>query len=301
MAYDEFGMLRENAEEAGLPFDGAPRVARVDATGSDGHKVSALRWGEGEPEIVLIHGGAQNAHTWDTVALALKRPLLAVDLPGHGHSDWRDDGEYGPVANARALAAVLPDWAPNAGLVVGMSLGGLTSAVLAATHPELVKRLVMVDVTPGVNRAKAAAIIDFVKGPEDFDSFDVILERTILHNPTRSEASLRRGVLHNAKEIAGGRWTWRYDRRRFAGTSEEEANDAPVFVVDLWEYVAKIRAPVMLCRGALSPVVDDADVAELLRLQPETQVEVVEGAGHSIQGDKPLELARLIENFRIES
>ena len=298
MAYDEFGMLPENAEEAGLSFDQAPKVVRVKADGGDGYELSALRWGEGEPEIVLVHGGAQNAHTWDSVALALKRSLLAVDLPGHGHSDWRDDGAYGPVDNARALATALSALAPNAALVVGMSLGGLTSAVLAATHPELVKRLMMVDVTPGVNREKAAAIINFIRGPEDFDDFQAILARTILHNPTRSESSLRRGVLHNAKEIAGGRWTWRYDRRHFAGMSEGGAGDESVFAVDLWEYVEKIRAPLMLCRGALSPVVDDADVAELLRLQPDARVQVVEGAGHSIQGDQPRELARLIEDFR---
>ncbi len=298
MAYDEFGMLRENAEEVGLPVDEAPQVARTSAPLEDGRKLSALRWGEGEPEIVLVHGGAQNAHTWDTVALALQRPLLAVDLPGHGHSDWRDDGQYGPIENARALATALPALAPKAALVVGMSLGGLTSVVLAATNPELLRRLVIVDVTPGVDRAKAAAIINFIRGPEEFDSFEAILERTILHNPTRSESSLRRGVLHNAKEIGGGRWTWRYDRRHFRGVSAEASDAEPIFAVDLWEHVAKIQAPLMLCRGALSPVVDDVDVEELLRFQPEARVEVVEGAGHSIQGDQPIELARLIEDFR---
>ncbi len=63
--------------------------------------LSALRWGTAEPELVFLHGGAQNAHTWDTVALALNRPLLAIDLPGHGHSDWRSDHSYFPVENAR--------------------------------------------------------------------------------------------------------------------------------------------------------------------------------------------------------
>ena len=50
----------------------------------------------------------------------------------------------------------------------------------------------------------------------------------------------------------------------------------------------------MLVRGADSPVVDDEDVAELLRRQPETEVVVVEQAGHSIQGDQPLELAGIL-------
>ena len=55
--------------------------------------------------------------------------------------------------------------------------------------------------------------------------------------------------------------------------------------------------PILLLRGSLSPVVDDNDVAEVKRRQPSAEVVVVEGAGHSIQGDKPLELAALIERF----
>jgi pimeloyl-ACP methyl ester carboxylesterase len=55
--------------------------------------------------------------------------------------------------------------------------------------------------------------------------------------------------------------------------------------------------PLVLARGALSPVVDDNDVAELKRRQPDAEVVVFEGAGHSIQGDKPIELAALIARF----
>ena len=102
-----------------------------------GRSMSALVWGTREPEIVLLHGGAQNAHTWDTVALALGRPLVAIDLPGHGHSGWRDDGAYGPVDNSAALAVAIDELAPKAAGVVGMSLGGMTAIVLASRHPEL--------------------------------------------------------------------------------------------------------------------------------------------------------------------
>ena len=59
-----------------------------------GRTVSALVWGDAPAELVLIHGGGQNAHTWDTVALALDRPLVAIDLPGHGHSSWWEGGRY---------------------------------------------------------------------------------------------------------------------------------------------------------------------------------------------------------------
>ena len=289
--YDEFGLFRENAEEFDIPWRGPPAVRREFVDAGDGRRVSALVWGDADPELVLVHGGAQNAHTWDTVALALDRPLVAVDLPGHGHSDWRDDRRYWPADNANDVATAMRALAPSVDLVVGMSLGGLTSIALAARHPELVRLLMLVDVTPGVDREKAAPIAAFVAGPERFESFDEILERTIAFNPTRTESSLRRGILHNARERDDGSWTWRYDRWRLG-----EGEDIPDFR-PLWDDVSKLTMPVMLVRGADSGVVGDEDVAEFRRRQPGLRVEVVEGSGHSVQGDRPLELARLIEGF----
>ena len=88
--YDEFGLLRENAAEWDIPFTGRPVVSRQTFTLPSGQALSYLRWGEGEPELVFLHGGAQNGHTWDTVMLALGRPAVAVDLPGHGHLQTRN-------------------------------------------------------------------------------------------------------------------------------------------------------------------------------------------------------------------
>ena len=89
--YDEFGLFGENAAEFGLPFDGPPVVRRAFAEVAPGRRLSALVWQDGDPELVLLHGGAQNAHTWDTVAMALDRPLVAIDLPGFGQSHGRQD------------------------------------------------------------------------------------------------------------------------------------------------------------------------------------------------------------------
>jgi pimeloyl-ACP methyl ester carboxylesterase len=301
--YDEFGLFHENAAEYGLAFDAPPTVARTSVAVDDGRRVSALVWGDQPPEaveVVFVHGGSQNAHTWDTTIMAMGCPAaLAVDLPGHGHSDWRDDGDYTPMSLADDIAHAVTALAPEAKLVVGMSLGGLTSMELAARHPHLVRSLVMVDITPGVNRQKAKAVLDFVNGPQAFPSFESLLERTIEHNPTRTVSSLRRGILHNAKQLDDGSWQWRYDRRGHGRTDvAPDDADAPAGDVaapsPLWDHFEQVGCPLMLVRGSLSPVVDDDDVAEAMRRRPGLTLEVVDGAGHSIQGDRPLELAQLL-------
>jgi len=294
--YDEFSMFHENAEEVGLPWDGPPVVRRESLEVAPGRRLSALVWGEDPPELVLVHGGGQNAHTWDTVALALQRPLVAVDLPGHGHSDWPGDSpSLDPRAMADDVALVVAALAPSAHAVVGMSLGGATSLVMAERHRDLVPRLLLVDITPGVNGDKTTDIAAFLSGPETFATFDEILERTIAFNPTRSRTSLRRGVLHNSVQLPDGTWTWRHQVGRPAPATGLHV-DRPE-MSSLWDVLEGLPMPVLLARGSRSPVVDDLDEAEFRRRRPNDQVVMVEDAGHSIQGDQPLILARLIEEF----
>jgi pimeloyl-ACP methyl ester carboxylesterase len=174
-----------------------------------------------------------------------------------------------------------------------MSMGGLTSILIAHDRPDLVRSLTLIDITPGVNADKARHITDFVNGPSSFDDFDELLERTISHNPTRSVSSLRRGILHNAVQRSDGTWVWRHQRHP---KSDLTAPD----VGDLWAKLGELKMPVTLLRGmAPGSVVDDADEAEFLRRLPGATVIHVPGAGHSIQGDAPLELAALIRRFAV--
>src|SRR5688500_5047577 len=206
--YDEFSMFHENAEEFGLDYYGPPLVRREFVEVSPGRRLSALVWGDDDPEVVFLHGGGQNAHTWDTVAMALGRPLVAVDLPGHGHSDGGRVSSMAVESNAADVAELIRALAPKARGVVGMSLGGMTTLALAAHAPELVSAAVLVDVTPGVTREKSKVISDFLNGPTTFADFDEILARTIEYNSTRTESSLRRGILHNAEQLDDGQWVW---------------------------------------------------------------------------------------------
>jgi pimeloyl-ACP methyl ester carboxylesterase len=296
--YDEFSMFHENAEEFGLPYDGPPTVRRESVEVSPGRRLSALVWGDADPELVFLHGGAQNAHTWDTVAMALGRPLAAIDLPGHGHSDGGREGIVGLEANAEDVAVAIRALAPNAQAVIGMSLGGMTTIALADHAPELVRKVILVDVTPGVNERKSSTIAEFINGPESFDSFDDLLARTIEYNPTRTESSLRRGILHNAEQREDGTWVWRYQRfRAFEPERGEGESGHPNFQY-LWDAVSRIQVPLLLARGMREQsVVDDDDEVELLRRLPNAQVEHFEEAGHSLQGDTPVELAQSIERF----
>jgi pimeloyl-ACP methyl ester carboxylesterase len=92
-----------------------------------------------------------------------------------------------------------------------------------------------------------------------------------------------------------GTWTWRHQLGRPAGSSGLHVGS--VDFSRLWDVLQGIEVPVLLVRGALSPVVDDADEAEFRRRRPGDRVVMVEGAGHSIQGDQPLELARILNDY----
>ena len=297
IAYDEFSMFHENAAEYGIAYAGPPTVGREYVEVAPGRRLSALVWGTGQPELVLIHGGGQNAHTWDTVALALDRPLVALDLTGHGLSDPAPDSSALDLAvAARDVATAIRTLAPDAKAIVGMSLGGMTTLALYAHAPELVRRIVLVDVTPAVNDDKSSAISAFINGPTGFDSFDDILARTIEHNPTRTESSLRRGVLHNAKQLDDGTWVWRYARGR--GLDQGGVDTPFERFAPLWDVVSSVRVPLLLARGMREQsVVGDADEAELLRRCPHAVIEHFVEAGHSIQGDMPIEFAATLDAF----
>ena len=241
---------------------------------------------------MFLHGGGQNAHTWDTVILGLGEPALAIDLPGHGHSAWREDGDYGPKLNAATVEPVVRELAADADLVVGMSLGGLTALRLAVTAPELVRKLVMVDVTPSaperheqLTKAQMGAVA-LVQGDRSFPSFEAMVDVTVAASPHRSRESLQRGVFHNSKQLDDGTWTWRYDTFRKSEGFE-----------GLWDDARELQAPTTLVRGGKSFFVNDDDAAEFARIAPGFQrVIVVPDAGHSVQGDQPMALVEILRS-----
>ena len=312
---DEFSFLSEQAAEAGLTGP-LPHGERLTLTLPDGRTLSALRFGspsdsDAAPVVTLLHGAGLNAHTWDTTILALGLPALSIDLPGHGDSSWREDAAYVARVLAPDVAAGLEAWTDRPQVVVGQSLGGLTAAALAASRPDLVRRLVVVDITPGVDpNAGPTQVRDFFAGPTDWASRDELVDRALkfgLGGGSRRKAE--RGVYFNSRIRSDGRVEWKHHFAHLANAmaSAAAAGHAPSAPDDAlarvlgengWEDLARVTAPVALIRGANGYVTpEDAD--EFARRVPAASVESMAG-GHNLQEDSPVALGRRIAEIAAE-
>ena len=279
---------------SGSRSTGPPAVERVSMEVAPGQRLSALRWGTEPPELVLLHGGGQNAHTWDTVALALRTPARSRStFPGHGHSDWRDDHAYCPAENARAVAVMIRELAPDAAAVVGMSLGGLTA---------LVARL-------GSARARAPARArrrHARRRPRQG------VGRDRLHRGTRVVRELRRdprphgrvqpdafGLVAAARHPAQrGRAAGRHVGVALRAVRHPRRHGDARLRRPLGRTSTRSTCRCSSCAAPTPPSSATTTSPSCARRRPAARVVVVDGAGHSVQGDQPLELAALHRRVR---
>lgn len=283
---DEFAALGDEAAELGIPLSQRPDVRRVSMTTVDG-ELSALVWGSGEPELVLLHGAGLNAHTWDGVALALMRPLVAIDLPGHGHSAWRKDGCYDPTLLVESVGEAIAALAPRARAVCGQSLGGLTTIALAARQPQQVRSQVLVDALPALPDDNP--VRSFLSGPQRFASREEIVQRALQFGFGRSPEAVRRGVALNTRIDSDGSWIWRHHLG--AGTARLSPDFTP-----LWGMLEAYDGAVTLLRGERG-FISDEQLHEFKRRLPNATVEQLP-TGHNIQEDDPVALAQRLAALR---
>ncbi|GAA2984919.1 pimeloyl-ACP methyl ester carboxylesterase [Microbacterium terrae] len=301
---DEFSFLPEQAADAGIAGP-VPTGERLTLTLDGGRTLSALRYGDAPPLVTFLHGAGLNAHTWDTTILALGLAALAIDLPGHGDSSWRDDMAYTARPLAADVAEGIAAWTDRPQLLVGQSLGGLTAAALAAARPDLVRELVVVDITPGVDpNAGPTQIRDFFAGPTDWATRDELVDRALafgLGGGTRRKAA--RGVYFNSRVRPDGRVEWKHHFAHLANTtaSNPAAAEATAAQQDAvasvlgesgWDDLAAVTAPTTLIRGERG-YVTEADAAEFTRRLPTASVLTLP-AGHNVQEDAPLDLGALL-------
>lgn len=284
----EFDFLAEEAAEVGAAPE-LPAVRRVDLATVHG-SLSALLWGV-SPELTLLHGGGLNAHTWDATTLSLGRPAVALDLPGHGDSAWRDDFDYSPRQNARAVAAVLDEVVPGTPqTVVGQSLGAHTAIALAQLRPDLVAGLVLVDASPGQLPEDAAQVTDFLAGPQVFGSREEIVEKALAAGIGSSRQALARGVVLNTRVRDDGTVTWKH---HFSSPPPDARFD--IDFRDLWPALETSTVPVLLVYGTHG-FLPPRTVEEFRARVPRAEIVQIK-AGHNIQEQQPVALAASIRRF----
>ena len=151
-AVNEFSFLAGQAHALGV--EAPASVTRVSVAAHDGRTISALKYTDDEPVVTLLHGAGLNAHTWDSTVIAMGLPALAIDLPGHGDSSWRADASYTPDNLADDVVLAIEALTSRPQILVGHSLGGLTAAAIASRRPDLVERVVFVDIVPALGMAR---------------------------------------------------------------------------------------------------------------------------------------------------
>jgi esterase len=262
----------------------------------EGFRLHFLDWGGEGPALLLLHGGALTAHTWDPVCAALRDRFrcVALDQRGHGDSEWSPELDYGIDAHVRDVAGLVDRLKLDQPIVVGQSLGAVNGLAFAARHPERVRALAMIDAGPWIQSAGAGRIADFVLEPAELPSVEDFVERAQRFNPRRDPALLRRTLLDNLRPLPNGAWTWKYDRRHL---SRERFEAFAAELSKLESLLPHVRCPTLVVRGEESDVFTAADAERLARSLPHGRAVTVAGAGHTVQGDNPLELAGRLAEF----
>ena len=291
--------LRLATDVAGLDLDELVPPAERDVV-VGGIRLHYLDWGRSDrPALLFLHGGGLTAHTWDLVCLLLRAEFrcLAVDLRGHGDSEWSPNLDYGPDAHARDIGGVIDQLELRKPVLVGQSLGGLNAMSYAATATEVPTGIAMVDVAPDVQPRGVKRVADFVMGDPGHGSLGDFVQRARAFNPRRDPRLLRYSMLHNLRPLADGEWTWKYDRRGFTAdyfarvTSELEG---------LRDIAQTVACPVLVVRGAQSDALSGRDAASFAASLPDGRWTTVDNAGHTVQGDNPLGLAEALARFLAE-
>lgn len=234
---------------------------------------------------VLLHGGGQTRHSWQRTGERLADAgwlVHAVDLRGHGDSEWAADGDYTIAAHARDVSALARSL-PERPVLVGASLGGMAS-LLAQADTSPARALVLVDITPKAQPEGLARIHDFMaRGIAGFASLDEALDAVIAYNPHRTQRPRADGLRKNLRR-RDGRWYWHWDPRILA-QRENSVEAADERERQARSAARQIAVPTLLVRGAQSDVVSDDGVADLLALIPTARHVEVAGAGHMVSGD----------------
>jgi pimeloyl-ACP methyl ester carboxylesterase len=265
--------------------------------GAAGNRLVADVYGDGGQPVLLLHGGGQTRHAWRRTAEHLGRAgatAYALDQRGHGDSEWAADGHYAFTdfaADAAAVARTLAERTRRHPIAIGASLGGIASllaegdAERAGSGPRFAA-IVLVDITPRVNREGVAKIHGFMRerANEGFATISEAADAVAAYLPHRPRPRSHEGLKKNLRLHPDGRWRWHWDPRVLEGT-HSFATDHRILETALIEAAKAITIPALLVRGGSSELVHEAHVREFLDLVPHADYIDVAEARHMVAGD----------------
>jgi pimeloyl-ACP methyl ester carboxylesterase len=236
------------------------------------------------PSILMLHGGGQNRFSWKNTGQILADAgyhVVALDSRGHGDSDRSPTADYSVDALCGDALQVLYQVGKPA-VLIGASMGGLTG-ILAAHEagPELVEKLVLVDVVPRFEKDGSARIRDFMaSGVEGFETLEEAADAVAAYLPHRTKPRSPEGLKKNLR-LRDGRWYWHWDPAFLT-----KPHDDPFARMDKLEQAAiNLEIPILLIRGKLSDVVSDEGVKDFLAKVPNAEFTELADAGHTAAGD----------------
>jgi pimeloyl-ACP methyl ester carboxylesterase len=290
----------QHPEPHGVPRHDVPNGGRSGYTLIEGRQVHYLEWGHGGlPAVLCLHGGGQTAYMFEDLGatLAGRYHVLAIDLPHHGDSDPLE--EHGPRPYSETLPPVLKAFGLETPVLVGASMGGLTSIFLGANHPELVRAIALIDVGHQLEEEGVQKIIAFLSAHESFGSLEEAAGAIAEYLPFRHKPPDPRRLTRNMRQRPDGRWEWKHGIHRRVQGPEGAARirNWRVTIAGVEAAAQRLRCPVLVLRGSESDVLSDEGAEAVTALIPNARLEVVDRAGHLAAGDNPRSTVALISSF----
>lgn len=279
-----------STDERTSPADGGSNPQTVRFRGIDELTLVADEWNRDadaaadKPTILMLHGGGQNRHSWKNTGQILAQAgfhVVALDSRGHGDSDRSPTANYSlETLTGDTLQVIYQIGRPVA--LIGASMGGLTSLPVAhEAGPELVTKLVLVDVVPRFEKSGSARIRDFMfSGIDGFASLEEAADAVAAYLPHRTRPRSVEGLKKNLR-LQDGKWFWHWDPAFLTAPGDD-----PFERAEMLEHAAiNLEIPILLIRGKLSDVVSTEGVQDFLRKVPGAQFVELSDAGHTAAGD----------------
>ena len=263
----------------------------------NGMNLYYLDWGtEGKPKVLLLHGLRGHRHSWDDVSTEFYQNyhILALDQRGRGESDWAPGGDY----SSDSFVADLEGFCAAVGLdkfiLIGHSMGGRNSMAFAGKNAGMIEKMVIIDIGPDLNPIGSGRITqEMIDVPEEFNSFEAVLEYQSRQNRFCSEPVLRRRLTYATRELPNGKFGWRYDLE----IREQRRNSTGAKQPDLWLTLPKINCPVLIVRGSETDTLGLETAEKMVEVLPDGKLVHVERAAHMVFEDNPVGFISVLHDF----